>query len=182
MTVAKLEPTAFKLVGEVKFNKTRSHRYELKITWKQPAKKIAMVITNYPGHSDGIVMDLTTMLVVNRVSSLGYDGVVMVNLFSKLGLKANPKGLIEGADSVTDQVILLEANEVAQIIIATGSFPKLNVMAKKRQAQIISSIKKAGFEKKLALLCDSSGKLAHPLAAKVRKQWILTEKDMAIDK
>ncbi|MBS0948601.1 DUF1643 domain-containing protein [Levilactobacillus brevis] len=171
----KVAPTVFDLKGNVKFNKSRTHRYELMITWKQPAKKLAMVITNYPGQSDGVVMDLTTMLVVNQVSALGFDGVVMVNLFSKLGLKGHPKELIEGTDSVTDQVILLAANDVTQIIIATGSFPKQNPLAAGRQAEIIDGIKKAGFGKKLVFLCDSTGKLAHPLAAKVRKQWELIE-------
>lgn len=175
MVETKVAPMIFKLVGEVKFNKSRTHRYELMITWKQPAKKLAMVITNYPGQSDGVVMDLTTMLVVNQVSALEFDGVVMVNLFSKLGLKGHPKELIEGTDSVTDQVILLSANDVSQIIVATGSFPKQNVLAAERQAEIIDGIKKAGFEKKLVFLCDSTGKLAHPLAAKVRKQWELVE-------
>ncbi|MBS0979063.1 DUF1643 domain-containing protein, partial [Levilactobacillus brevis] len=99
----------------------------------------------------------------------------MVNLFSKLGLKGHPKELTEGIDSVTDQVILLGANEVSQIIVATGSFPKQNILAAERQSEIIDGIKKAGFEKKLVFLCDSTGKLAHPLAAKVRKQWELME-------
>ncbi|MBS0979048.1 DUF1643 domain-containing protein, partial [Levilactobacillus brevis] len=101
MVETKVAPTMFDLKGNVKFNKSRTHRYELMITWKQPAKKLAMVITNYPGQSDGVVMDLTTMLVVNQVSEMGFDGVVMVNLFSKLGLKGHPKELTEGIDSVT---------------------------------------------------------------------------------
>lgn len=175
MVETKVAPTTFDLKGNVKFNKSRTHRYELMITWKQPAKKLAMVITNYPGQSDGVVMDLTTMLVVNQVSALRFDGVVMVNLFSKLGLKGHPKELIEGADSVTDQVVLLVANDVTKIIIATGSFPKQNLLAAERQAEIIDGIKKAGFGKKLVFLCDSTGKLAHPLAAKVRKKWVIVE-------
>lgn len=47
MAEAKLEPTTFNLEGSVKFNKSRTHRYELTITWKQPAKKLAMVVTNF---------------------------------------------------------------------------------------------------------------------------------------
>ena len=53
----------------------------------------------------------------------------MVNLFFKLGLKAHPKELIEGTDSVTDQVILLAANDVTKIIIVTGSATKQNLLA-----------------------------------------------------
>lgn len=177
MAEAKLEPTTFNLEGSVKFNKSRTHRYELTITWKQPAKKLAMVVTNFPGQSDGVVMDLTTMLIVNHVSELGFDGVVMVNLFSKIGLKEHPKELPRGIDSVTDQVILLEANDVAQVIIATGSFPKQNAMAEDRQTKIITSINKAGFGKKLVFLHDPTGKPAHPLAAKVRKGWNLAKQE-----
>ncbi|AYM01488.1 DUF1643 domain-containing protein [Levilactobacillus yiduensis] len=168
---ATTSPVNFKLEGTVKFNKAKTHRYELKITWNQPAKKLAMIITNFPGSSDGVVMDLTTMLIVNHVSQLGFDGVVMVNLFSALGINENPKLMTRGVDSVTDQVILLSANEVKQVILATGSFTNQNVMAQKRQYSIINGLKKAGFDKKLAMLCDGSGKPAHPLAAKVRKDW-----------
>jgi len=164
-------PVSFKLEGTVKFNKAKTHRYELRITWKQPAKKLAMIITNFPGSSDGVVMDLTTMLIVNHVSQLGFDGVVMVNLFSALGINENTKLIARGVDSVTDQVILLAADDMKQVIVATGSFTNQNVLAQRRQESIVSSLRKAGFDKKLAMLCDESGKPAHPLAAKVRKTW-----------
>lgn len=80
MAEAKLEPALFNLEGSVKFNRARTHRYELTITWKQPAKKLAMVVTNFPGQSDGVVMDLTTMLVVNYVSALGFALCIYVLL------------------------------------------------------------------------------------------------------
>lgn len=104
-----------------------------------------MVVTNFPGSSDGVVMDLTTMLIVNHVSQLGFDGVVMVNLFSALGINENPKLMANGVDSVTDQVILLSANEVKQVILATDSFTNQNVMAQKRQYSVLNGLKKVGF-------------------------------------
>ncbi|MGX6427876.1 hypothetical protein [Levilactobacillus yonginensis] len=42
-------PVSFKLEGPVKFNKAKTHRYELRITWKQLAKKLAMITDNFAG-------------------------------------------------------------------------------------------------------------------------------------
>ena len=49
MVETKAAPTMFDLKGNMKFNKSRTHCYELMISWKQPAKKLAMLIINYPG-------------------------------------------------------------------------------------------------------------------------------------
>ncbi|TGD17616.1 hypothetical protein [Levilactobacillus suantsaiihabitans] len=46
---AMTNPVSFKLEDTVKFNRVRTHRYELRITWNQPAKKLAIIIINFPG-------------------------------------------------------------------------------------------------------------------------------------
>lgn len=165
----------YKIRTIAKFSADSKHRYVLTYDWSNDGPESSvMVVTNYPGESDGVTMDLTTSLIINNVRELGFNKVVMVNLFSKMGLVHGDQRLLkDGITASTNMVTLIEANNVEQIIMATGSFPQNNKIAFIRQNELIEQLKKAGFGNKINFLVDCDGKRVHPLASIIRKKWIL---------
>ncbi|WP_144716715.1 DUF1643 domain-containing protein, partial [Bacillus altitudinis] len=69
---------------EAIFSEDEKHRYLLKKTWDRKLPT-CRVITMYP-HLDGILsLDLTTVLILNQLSSENdYGSVYLVNLFSNI--------------------------------------------------------------------------------------------------
>lgn len=69
---------------EIYYSEDRKHRYLLKKQWDSK-KPSAMIIMINPSTAEEIVIDHTTMFVVNNVSKLGYGNVDILNMFSKVG-------------------------------------------------------------------------------------------------
>ena len=103
-----------------------------------------MVIMINPNTADTVNFDMTTMLVLNNVSKLGFGSVNIVNLYSrimeKLDLRFN--GDDELIDDEADEIIQQYAAMSDAIIIAWGTIGK-NTLRVQRAAEIPAGIDKA---------------------------------------
>lgn len=72
-----------KLETAAVFSEDGAKRYLLKKYWdgKKPSLTVIMLA---PSEASGIVLDNTTLLVLNNASRLGYGSVSIVNLFATL--------------------------------------------------------------------------------------------------
>lgn len=163
---------SFTIQTESRFSKDKKHRLLLSYSWNDKLPSV-LVITNFPGSSDGLVSDLTTSLVINNVAVQGFGSVKLANLFSLVGGLAAKDAYTAGFVAATDQVILLEASKVNTVVIATGSFGSNNKRGKQRQNELLNQLKKADLIKKVKWLVDGHGKPVHPLSS--RKEWILKD-------
>lgn len=103
------------------FSDDKEHRLLLRKEWNNE-KPSAMVIMINPNTADTVNFDMTTMLVLNNVSKLGFGSVNIVNLYSrimeKLCLRFN--GDDELIDDEADEIIQQYAAMSDAIIIAWG--------------------------------------------------------------
>src|SRR5699024_12528496 len=95
------------LETEAIFSKDKMHRYLLKKTWDID-KEVLTIITMYP-HYDGVInVDLTTQLIINKVSEKDeYGGVNFINLFSNIDTPINLKHIDNSHDKHTYIHILI---------------------------------------------------------------------------
>ena len=77
----KTETTTIK--SKALFSDDGEHRLLLRREWDKNGKT-AMVIMINPNTADTLNMDLTTMLVLNNLSVLGFGSVNIVNLYSRI--------------------------------------------------------------------------------------------------
>ena len=88
------------------FSDDKEHRLLLRKEWNSE-KPSAMVIMINPNTADTVNFDMTTMLVLNNVSKLGFGSVNIVNLYSrimeKMCLRFN--GDDELIDDESDEII-----------------------------------------------------------------------------
>jgi len=163
--------TSYTITTQASFSKDGQHRLLLSYEWDKKAPK-ALVITNYPGISDGLRSDLTTSLVINNCVAQGFGAVKLVNLFSLIGGIGNKKRYSDGFTTATDQVIILEANKADKVIVGTGAFGVNNKYGKQRQEELLQELKKTGVTSKIEWLVNDQGKPAHPIS--VRTKWSLS--------
>ena len=154
---------SFTIKTESRFSKDRKHRLLLSYSWDDKSPSV-LVITNFPGISDGLVSDLTTSLVINNVAVQGFS------LVGGLGTK---DAYTAGFLAATDQVILLEASKVNTIVIATGSFGSSDKRGKQRQQELVNQLETADLMGKVKWLVNSQGKPVHPLNS--RRKWTLKD-------
>ncbi|BEI48654.1 hypothetical protein AWA2013_00600 [Lactiplantibacillus plantarum] len=163
---------SFTIKTESRFSKDRKHRLLLSYSWDDKSPSV-LVITNFPGISDGLVSDLTTSLVINNVAVQGFGSVKLVNLFSLVGGLGTKDAYTAGFLAATDQVILLEASKVNTIVIATGSFGSSDKRGKQRQQELVNQLETADLMGKVKWLVNSQGKPVHPLNS--RRKWTLKD-------
>ena len=112
------------------------------------------------------------MLITNNVYKLGYGGFYSVNLYSGKITNKKEKSFI--TDDYNDTCIVECVKNSEMIIFAHGNLPYKNKEVKERLDDVISILKKEGRESKIHKLTDKEGKICyHPLASKVRKEWII---------
>lgn len=162
--------TNFSIATQASFSKDGKHRFLLSYEWDKKAP-CALVVTNYPGISDGLCCDLTTNLVINNCVAQGFGSAKLVNLFSLIGGVENKKQYSDGFTAATDQVIILEANKADVVIIATGAYGIKDKSGSLRQLELIQQLKKAGLSSKIEWLVNAQGRPAHPLST--RHDWQL---------
>ena len=120
------------LVTKTVFSKDKTHRYILSKEWDSKANK-AMVIMIQPNKSDTIILDLTTVLVINNLHNLGFGAVDIVNLFSKIDTKLSMKdGISNLIDKDTDRYIIESAKQANTMVIASGTIGENNKKVKGR--------------------------------------------------
>lgn len=173
MTVVKTKKDKFNIMVEVITDATQDHRYALKHVWNDKLP-LAMVITNWPGSTNALSIDMTTERIIDHVNQLGFGGVVQVNLFSQTKLtKMATSSLKNAFDNQTIRVIQDQAKSTDQIIIATGSLTRTSKVALKQQQVILAALTDGGHQDKIQILTDGQGRPVHPISPKVRYQWNL---------
>jgi len=157
---------------EVIFSECRNHRILLRKEWNKTKKK-AMVIMINPSSADEVLIDHTTMYVVNNLSKIGFGSVDIVNIFSKVDTKISTKDGVEGlVDDENDIQISNSAAKVDNIIIAWGKAGESNNKIYNRQKEVIEILKP--HIEKIYVIEDEQGNTGfHPLAPQIRKNWKL---------
>ncbi len=142
-----------------------------------------------PSSADELLVDHTTMYVINNLSRLEFGSVDIVNIFSKIDTKISTKGNMEELiDEENDTEILNSAEKVDNIVIAWGKVGDNNKKIKERQREILKLLEQ--YKEKLFVIADSMGRQGyHPLAPQIRHSWELkkleleqTEKDTKEEK
>ena len=115
------------LETEAIFSDDQQHRYLLKKTWDSEKQTIT-IITMYP-HYDGILnIDLTTQLIMNKVSEMeAFGSINFVNLYSNITTHINIKHL-DAYDKHTDIQIMKAVKESDEVILAWGAYAKKPVV------------------------------------------------------
>ncbi|MCT4508240.1 MAG: DUF1643 domain-containing protein [Tepidibacter sp.] len=157
---------------EACFSKDRLHRYILRKEWDKNKKK-AMIIMINPSYADELLMDYTTMYVINNLLKLGFGSVEIVNIFSRIDIKINVNDSIEKLmDKENDIHILKAADKVDNIIIAWGKVGVNNKKIQERQKEVFELLKE--YNNKLYIIQDKLGRGGyHPLAPQIRFSWKL---------
>jgi hypothetical protein len=155
---------------EAHFSEDRKHRYLLRKEWDK-AKPRACVLMINPSDADGIVIDMTTQLVVNNLSKLDYGSVDILNLYSMIG-RLSTRSETEEAKIENLKAIMQSVDKATQIILAYGAIGKSNKTVKARIDDLLSSLE--AYKDKVYYLTDIGGEiLYHPLVPSVRLKWNL---------
>lgn len=167
-------PTVLKstIKTEAYFSEDNKYRYLLRKEWDK-GSKTAMVIMIHPSIADTVLLDHTTIYVINNLHSIGYGSVEIVNLFSKIDTKINLKEeLSELIGEETNRFIRKAGYKADIIIIAWGSIGDRNKKVKARQDEVLDLLRE--YKEKMNIICDPRGKRGlHPLCPSVRNGWIL---------
>ena len=125
------------------FSDDKEHRLLLRKEWNNE-KLSAMVIMINPNTADTVNFDMTTMLVLNNVSKLGFGSVNIVNLYSRIMEKLNLRfnGDDELIDDEADDVIEQYA-AMSDAIINCMGHDREEYSACQRTAEIPAGIDKA---------------------------------------
>lgn len=159
------------LETEAIFSDDNQHRYLLKKTWDKD-KKIISVITCYPNFEGTKKLDLTTQLIINKVSEMkDFGSINFVNLYSNMITTTNIKHIENSHDKHTDIQIMKAVKESDEVILAWGSYAKKPVV-EARVNEILEMLKP--HKKKVKQLINpETNEIMHPLNPKARQKWIL---------
>lgn len=166
-----METFKITLETEAIFSDDQQHRYLLKKTWDNEKQTIT-IITMYP-HYDGILnIDLTTQLIMNKVSEMdAFGSIHFVNLYSNITTPINLKHLENAYDKHTDIQIMKAVKESDEVILAWGAYAKKAVV-ETRVNEILEMLKP--HKKKVKQLMNpATNEIMHPLNPKARHKWIL---------
>lgn len=134
------------------FNKSRTERYLLKMTWDD-LKKSAIILMTAPSSADDLLMDQTTMLCRNGAVKNDFGSIAIVNLTSSI-YGDNPK-----TNKQNKEIILQECEKADCILVCFGR----GTGFQDEKAAMISEL--LPFKKKLYTIVDSKGlPFAHPLS------------------
>lgn len=155
---------------EAHFSEDRNHRYLLRKEWDK-AKDRACVLMINPSSADGIVIDLTTQLVVNNLSKLDYGSVDILNLYSMVG-RLSTRAETEEVKIENLKAIMSSIDKSTKVILAYGAIGKSNKTVQKRIDELLNSLE--SYSDKVFFLSSVEGeKLLHPLVPSVRNVWHL---------
>lgn len=106
------------LETEAIFSDDQQHRYLLKKIWDKDKQAIT-IITMYPHYDSVLNIDLTTQLIMNKVSEMDVLGSIhFVNLYSNISTPINLKHLENAYDKHTDIQIMKAVKESDEVILA----------------------------------------------------------------
>lgn len=155
---------------EAHFSEDKNHRYLLRKEWEKSKNRFCVLMIN-PNNADGIVIDLTTQLVVNNLSKLDCGAVEILNLYSMVG-KLSTRAEIEENKIENLKAIMQSVDKSTKVILAYGAIGKSNKTVQKRIDELLISFE--SYRDKVFFLSDVEGeKLLHPLVPSVRNVWHL---------
>lgn len=147
------------------FSDDGTKRYSLTKTWEADKPKIAIIMMA-PSEAAGVVLDMTTMLVLNNTARMGYGSVTILNLFATLNdINLKTEAVM---DEENMQAIVAAAKDADLLIYAAGVGKTSNKLFQIRQRQVLDALKP--MENKLFCLCNKQGeaRLQHPLSPSLR--------------
>lgn len=159
------------LETEAIFSDDQQHRYLLKKIWNKDKQAIT-IITMYP-HYDGVLnIDLTTQLIINKISKREELGTIyFANLYSNITTPINLKHLENAYDKHTDIQIMKAVKESDEVILAWGAYAKKPVV-ETRVDEVLEMLKP--HKKKVKQLINpETNEIMHPLNPKARQKWVL---------
>ena len=158
---------------EVVFSRDKQHRYLLRKEWDKNKSK-AMVIMINPSIAAEVLIDHTTMYVINNLFKLNFGVVDIVNIFSNVDGSRKIKECIPESDKENEKQIVMSAEKVDTIIIAWGKVGDNNKNIQERQESILNML--GQYEDKLFVIGDHHGNRGlHPLVPKIRSGWDLVK-------
>lgn len=159
------------LETEAIFSDDQQHRYLLKKTWDSEKQTIT-IITMYPNYTGLLRIDLTTQLIMNKISEMeAFGSINFVNLYSNITTPINLKHLENAYDKHTDIQIMKAVKESDEVILAWGAYAK-KPSVEARVNEVLEMLKP--HKKKLKQLINpATNEIMHPLNPKARQKWIL---------
>lgn len=151
------------------FSEDDMYRLSLKKTWntKQP---MITVITKYPRFEGGVKVDLTTQLIVNNASEMGYGGVYLMNLFTNVNINDAVDDIEILTHEDTDDYLLKSNRRQRGNHFCLGS--SSSKITTHRIEEINHLLK--DFSDKVNILINPSTKnISHPLNPKSRACWMI---------
>ncbi|WP_239728314.1 MULTISPECIES: DUF1643 domain-containing protein [unclassified Mammaliicoccus] len=160
------------LETEAIFSDDNQHRYLLKKTWDNTKQSIA-IITMYPSYTGILQIDLTTQLIINKISEMDeYGTIYFVNLYSNINTPRNLKHLKNSFDKHTEIHLMKAVKEADVVILAWGAYGK-KPGVDKRVNNVLDMLKP--YQKKVQKLINpATNDIMHPLNPKARQEWLLT--------
>ncbi|MGJ5710889.1 DUF1643 domain-containing protein [Staphylococcus equorum] len=157
------------LETEAIFSDDKQHRYLLKKTWDDKKQSIT-IITMYPHYIGILNIDLTTQLIMNKVSEMdGFGSIHFVNLYSNITTPVNIKHLENSHDKHTDIQIMKAVKESDEVILAWGAYAK-KASVEPRVNEVLEMLKP--HKKKVKQLINpETNEIMHPLNPKARRKW-----------
>ena len=155
---------------EVTYDDEMKNKYVVRKEWDKNKRK-ALVLMKNTGQADDIVLDQTTMYVVNNLAKLDYGSVIIMNLFPSFEGHDSNESATENLKFVQEEV-----TKVEDVIIAVGTSIESNKEALKRLHMILAILldKKANI---LQIACPKGRNGFHPLYPAVKKEWKLVPYD-----
>ncbi|MHD0445112.1 DUF1643 domain-containing protein [Staphylococcus cohnii] len=153
------------------FSDDKQHRYLLKKTWDEKKQSI-VIITMYPNMTGMLQIDLTTQLIMNKISEIDeYGAIYFVNLYSNITTPINLKHIENSHDKHTDIHIMKAVKESDEVILAWGAYAKKPVV-EARVNEVLEMLKPHN-KKVKRLINSATNEIMHPLNPKARNKWIL---------
>ena len=161
---------------EAIFSDDRKHRYLLRKEWDLKKSRATIIMTN-PSTADILMMDYTTIYIMNNIVKLNFGSVDIVNLISKMTTKINVKNDIEiKIDARNADYIFSSAEKSEKVIIAWGKLGENNKKVRDAQESLLDFLKP--FKHKFCVIANENGASGfHPLAPQIRFVWILKKYD-----
>src|SRR5699024_9934235 len=132
------------------------------------------VITKYPRFEGGVKIDLTTQLIVNNASEMGYGGVYLMNLFTNVNINDAVDDIEVLTHEDADNYLLKAIEDSEVIILAWGS--STSKITNNRIEEVNKLLN--DYEDKIHILMNPTTKaIAHPLNPKSRSFWMIEKID-----
>jgi hypothetical protein len=155
---------------EVIFNDNKTERFLLKKVWDESKPIVSLVMLN-PSSSNALTIDFTTLYAMSNLCNIGYGGLEVTNLTSKITTKLDTKNDI--ALSAENVEYILKSAEVSdKVILCWGKCGENNKKISALQKKLLDKL--TPYEGKLFEIANEKGEHGfHPLAPQIRFHWEL---------